>query len=74
MEWSIDLISGSISGIFGLSVSYPLDMTKCRMQLYKNEYKTILSSLFKILKEEKLSGLYKGVGAPMLNTLPINAL
>jgi solute carrier family 25 carnitine/acylcarnitine transporter 20/29 len=74
MQWWVDFIAGSVSGFFGLAVSYPLDIIKCRMQLEFKEYRNIKSAFFKILHEEKFTGLYKGFTAPCINVIPLNAL
>lgn len=54
-----------MSGICGQTVSYPLDIVRRRMQtavITGHEYKTIVQSLVKILKEEGfLRGYYKGL-------------
>ena len=74
MQWGVDFLAGSISGFFGLVFSYPLDIIKCRMQLEFKEYSGIRNAFFKILKEEKFFGLYKGFMAPCFNIMPVNAL
>jgi hypothetical protein len=74
MGWGTDFLAGSISGIFGLSVGYPLDVIKCRMQIGFQEYKNIFSAFKKIVREERVLALYKGFTAPLINTFPINAL
>jgi hypothetical protein len=74
MKWAIDFCSGSISGVFGVMLGYPLDIIKCRMQIKYNEYKNISTAAIKIIKEEKIWGLYKGCSVPLLNTFPINAV
>ena len=74
MEWGVDFLAGSLSVLVGLSIGYPLDIIKCRMQIDKTKYKTILISCVKIIREEKVIGLYKGFTAPVLNSFPINAL
>lgn len=74
MQWGVDFISGSISGFFGLAFCYPLDIVKCRMQLEYKEYSGIFSAIFKIAREEKFLGLYKGFMGPCINIMPVNAL
>jgi hypothetical protein len=74
MQWGVDFIAASVSGFFGLAVSYPLDIIKCRMQLEFREYRNIKSAFYKIFKEEKIFGLYKGFSAPCINIIPINAM
>ena len=73
-QWTKDFLAGSISGIFGTLVGHPLDTIKCRIQASSNYYSSTLSALGKILKEEKLIGLFKGVLPPILNQFPINAM
>lgn len=73
-QWAIDFVSGSISGTTGLVLVYPLEVVKTRMQINVKEYKNISSSFFKILREEKVFGLYKGLSATIINSLPISAL
>jgi solute carrier family 25 carnitine/acylcarnitine transporter 20/29 len=72
--WLVDFISGSVSGILGTFIGHPLDTIKCRLQVYSKEYANTLASMSKIVKEEKLRGLFKGVVPPMLNQFPINAM
>ena len=74
MQWGVDFVAGSISGFFGVAVSYPLDIIKCRMQLELAHYSNITNACKKIVREEKFLGLYKGFSAPLLNVIPINAL
>ncbi len=74
MGWTAEFISGTISGICGLISGYPFDTIKCRMQSFSNEYKTVFSSGTKIIKEEGILGIFKGISAPMLNSFPINAM
>jgi hypothetical protein len=72
--WLIDFISGSISGILGTFVGHPLDTIKCRLQVHSKEYGNAFNSVKKIVKEEKLTGLFKGVVPPVMNQFPINAM
>ena len=74
MDWGVNFLAGSISGICGLFAGYPFDIIKCRMQISKNEYKNIFTACLKIVREEKVFGLFKGVTAPLLNQFPINAV
>ncbi len=74
MQWGVDFVAGSISGFFGVAVSYPLDIIKCRMQLELAQYSNITDSCKKIVREERIIGLYKGFSAPLINMISINAL
>ncbi len=71
--YTIDLISGSISGMIGLIAGHPFDTVKCRMQI-SPEYKRITTAFKKIIKEEKIKGLYKGILPPLFSQLPLHAL
>jgi solute carrier family 25 carnitine/acylcarnitine transporter 20/29 len=73
-RWLVDFLSGSISGMMGTLVGHPLDTVKCRLQVSANDYGNTFKSISKIVKEEKILGLFKGVVPPMLNNFPINAV
>jgi solute carrier family 25 carnitine/acylcarnitine transporter 20/29 len=72
--WISDFLSGSISGILGTFVGHPLDTIKCRLQVNSKEYVSTFASISKIIREEKFSGLFKGVVPPVLTQFPINAM
>ncbi|XP_067143667.1 mitochondrial coenzyme A transporter SLC25A42-like [Centruroides vittatus] len=58
------MIFGAIAGLLGQSSSYPLDIVRRRMQTSQvtgTPYRTILGTLKKIIREEGLIGLYKGL-------------
>lgn len=73
-QWLADFTAASIAGILGTVAGHPLDTVKCRLQVYKKEYKSTFYSLAKIIREEKFRGLFKGVIPPVLNQFPINAI
>ncbi|KAL4249708.1 mitochondrial carrier family protein [Abortiporus biennis] len=66
--------AGALGGCFSNAVVYPLDVVKTRIQATSNvkgrrkEKLSIISIFLQILKEEGVSGLYRGFGATMLNT------
>jgi hypothetical protein len=73
-QWHVDFIAGSLSGICGVIIGHPLDTIKCRMQYQANYYKSTLTTVKLMLKEEQIFSLFKGFVPPMLNTFPINAM
>jgi solute carrier family 25 carnitine/acylcarnitine transporter 20/29 len=73
-EWFRDFVCGSISGMFGTFCGHPLDTVKIRLQLNSKAYNNTFYSIAKIIREEKILGLFKGVVPPMLNQFPINAM
>jgi hypothetical protein len=69
-------LAGALGGVFSNAVVYPLDTVKTRIQASTTSAKgkerdtnlSVSAVLLKILKEEGISGYYKGFGASMLNT------
>ncbi|KDQ13549.1 hypothetical protein BOTBODRAFT_33558 [Botryobasidium botryosum FD-172 SS1] len=66
-------LAGALGGVFSNAVVYPLDTAKTRIQATTKKGKgretvSILAILRRILREEGVSGYYKGFGASMLNT------
>lgn len=73
-QWLCDFTAGSISGIAGTFIGHPLDTIKCRIQVNSKVYSNTVVALYKIVKQEKVLGLFKGVIPPLLNQFPINAM
>ncbi|KAF7312503.1 Fungal specific actin related protein [Mycena indigotica] len=60
-----------LTGIFSLSVVYPLDVAKTRIQVSKGKSKddvSMITVLGRIFQKEGVAGFYKGFWATMLNT------
>lgn len=60
-------------------VVQPLDLVKTRMQISgaggaKKEYKNTFDALTKILKNEGVRGIYKGLGAGLLRQATVRRL
>jgi len=67
----LQYVIGGGSGMGATIVVQPLDLVKNRMQLSgaggaKKEYKNTFDALTKILKNEGVTGIYKGLGAGLL--------
>ncbi|KAH8810454.1 carnitine/acyl carnitine carrier [Flagelloscypha sp. PMI_526] len=71
---TVDFVAGTFAGVSGLVVGYPFDTVKVRSQTLGDSsskkaggtFKTILT----IARQEKLGGLFRGIGAPFM-TLPL---
>ncbi|ORY02097.1 solute carrier family 25 member 38 [Basidiobolus meristosporus CBS 931.73] len=57
----INGISGIFAGITATTLTHPFDVLKTRMQLQPEEYRNSVQSVIKILQEENVTGLFKGL-------------
>ncbi|XP_043088421.1 mitochondrial basic amino acids transporter isoform X1 [Puntigrus tetrazona] len=74
---ALDFVAGCIGGAAGVLVGHPFDTVKVRLQvqsvdkpLYRGTYHCFQS----IVRQESVSGLYKGLGSPMMGLTFINAI
>jgi len=71
-----DIISGFVAGAVAVSLGFPLDVIKTRMQTSYNTSQREGKSIFKtargIVRHEGYLGLYKGLAAPLL-TLSVSS-
>ncbi|ODV62494.1 mitochondrial carrier [Ascoidea rubescens DSM 1968] len=78
-------LSGAIAGITEVSINYPLDVVKTRLQLQIGSkataalnntphYNGVFDCLSKILKHEGIRRLYRGISAPILMEAPKRAV
>ncbi len=75
----IDIVCGGIAGATGNLSGHPLDTIKLRKQILKTP-KSTLQVMREIRTKEgvretniQLAGFFKGVEAPILATMPLNA-
>ena len=73
------LVSGAIAGIFSVSITYPTDLIRRRLQLQGfdssvPQYTGILDCCRKIFKTEGIVGFYRGLTATWLKTGPAVAI
>lgn len=71
------LASGALGGICLVLVGHPLDLLKVRLQTTTHDNKVVpsMTKLFRnILKSEGISGIYRGVTAPLIGVAPIFAI
>jgi hypothetical protein len=59
--------AGTIGGIFGLTICYPLDTVKVRVQTQsKGEYRGVIDCAKKMVQKEGALSLYRGLLAPVV--------
>eukprot|EP00803_Ostreobium_quekettii_P003345 evm.model.scf_362EXC.13 EVM.evm.TU.scf_362EXC.13 scf_362EXC:76176-79333(-) len=70
------LMAGGLAGITGTVVAYPLDLVRTRLaaQMMSTYYSGIIPTLQKIIRDEGVLGMYKGLGATLLQVGPNLAL
>ena len=74
---ALDFGFGFVAGITGIIAGYPFDTVKVRLQTQTLSYRLYSGSLdcfSKIIKQESLSGLYKGMTSPMFGVAVINGV
>ena len=73
------LISGGLCGCFSVSIIYPTDLIRRRLQIQNFDptvpkYNGMIDCVKKILKSEGVPGLYRGVTANYVKTFPTFAI
>ncbi|GAB5361976.1 hypothetical protein AAMO2058_000759000 [Amorphochlora amoebiformis] len=65
------LLSGSLAGMSAQSAIYPMEVVKTRMAISKpGTYKGIPNCFSKIVRDEGIGALYKGLGASNIGIIP----
>jgi solute carrier family 25 carnitine/acylcarnitine transporter 20/29 len=65
--WWKHFVAGNAGGIFGLTIVYPLDTVKVRIQTRpRGTYTGIIHCLTSTVKNEGLMSLYRGIASPVL--------
>ncbi|KAI0091404.1 mitochondrial carrier domain-containing protein [Irpex rosettiformis] len=72
----IDLFAGSIAGIAALTVGFPFDTVKVRLQNpeFASRYSSVWHAFTTIVREERIRGLFRGITSPLLTTAPLNGV
>ncbi|KAI8059608.1 mitochondrial carrier domain-containing protein [Gongronella butleri] len=71
---------GSIAGAVGATAVYPIDLVKTRMQNQRSQvvgelmYKNSLDCFRKVIKNEGVLGLYRGLGPQLVGVAPEKAI
>eukprot|EP01135_Chromosphaera_perkinsii_P001149 Nk52_evm6s159 gene=Nk52_evmTU6s159 len=71
------LACGGVAGVVGTSVIFPMDMVKTRLQNQKTGvklYNGILDCFRKIIRNEGVGGLYRGLGPNLVGVTPEKAI
>ncbi|KAI8595341.1 mitochondrial carrier domain-containing protein [Dissophora ornata] len=80
LKGSYGFLLGSISGAVGATVVYPIDLVKTRMQNQRSKvvgellYKNSIDCFKKVVKNEGLLGLYRGLGPQLVGVAPEKAI
>ncbi|KJE97973.1 carnitine/acylcarnitine carrier protein [Capsaspora owczarzaki ATCC 30864] len=75
-----DFIAGTFAGCAGILTGHPFDTIKVRLQTQTHtpgtqlRYSGTIHCFVKIVREEKIRGLYKGMASPMAGVALINAM
>ncbi|KAI1314905.1 mitochondrial aspartate-glutamate transporter agc1 [Mortierella claussenii] len=80
LKGSYGFLLGSISGAVGATVVYPIDLVKTRMQNQRSKvvgellYKNSVDCFKKVVKNEGVLGLYRGLGPQLVGVAPEKAI
>ncbi|KAF9179611.1 mitochondrial aspartate-glutamate transporter agc1 [Haplosporangium sp. Z 767] len=80
LKGSYGFLLGSISGAVGATVVYPIDLVKTRMQNQRSKvvgellYKNSIDCFKKVVKNEGVLGLYRGLGPQLVGVAPEKAI
>ncbi|PVF93910.1 mitochondrial carrier [Serendipita vermifera] len=76
LDPTVDFAAGTVAGLTSLFVGFPFDTVKVRFQDPNTaaRYTSTSDALMTIVKEERVSGLYKGIQAPMLGCAILNGI
>ncbi|GAA6014063.1 hypothetical protein JCM10207_000224 [Rhodosporidiobolus poonsookiae] len=76
---TLDFFAGTVAGIASLLTGHPFDTVKVRLQTQptgrdgERYYRNAVHAFARVVKEEKVVGLYKGVTSPMAGVAVMNA-
>ncbi|KAF8937224.1 mitochondrial aspartate-glutamate transporter agc1 [Haplosporangium gracile] len=80
LKGSYAFLLGSISGAVGATVVYPIDLVKTRMQNQRSKivgellYKNSIDCFQKVVRNEGVLGLYRGLGPQLVGVAPEKAI
>lgn len=76
LDPTTDFIAGTIAGIAGLLIAHPFDTVKVRLQHpdLSSRYHSVTHAFATIIKEERFSGLFKGIASPLATCGFMNGL
>lgn len=70
------LLFSGLSKIFAGSITYPYQVIRARLQTYDADqtYRSARDAVYKVWKQEGMSGFYKGLGPNLLRVVPSNCV
>ncbi|KAJ3358608.1 hypothetical protein GGF32_010129 [Allomyces javanicus] len=75
---AMNFIAGTFGGFAGVLAGQPFDTVKVRLQVQSDagtpRYKGTVDCFVKIVREEKVFGLFKGMSSPLVGVAMVNAL
>jgi len=72
---ALRLVAGALGGGVATAMVYPLDLMRARLSVQSgNQYNGLLGGTKKVVGEEGVLGMYKGLGASLLVAVPNMAL
>ncbi|EKE42118.1 hypothetical protein ENUP19_0207G0010 [Entamoeba nuttalli] len=77
LPFSVNFAIGALGAIASTMVSHPIDVIRTRMTIETTKirkYDTFFGTASTIIKEEGVSGLYKGLGFSILSVTPFQAV
>ena len=76
LPFQYSFLAGAIAGVSEIIATYPLDVVKTRLQIQvgNSEYKSIGDCFRKIIKNEGLGTLYRGILPPIMVEAPKRAI
>jgi solute carrier family 25 (mitochondrial carnitine/acylcarnitine transporter), member 20/29 len=69
-----ELFAGGVAGTAGIIVGLPFDLVKVRVQVQPGKYKSGMDCFLRSVKKDGFMSLYRGMMAPVLSQMPINAV
>ncbi|KAL5074301.1 hypothetical protein RYX36_013285 [Vicia faba] len=67
------LIAGACAGVSSTICTYPLELLKTRLTIQRGVYNGLLDAFVKIIKEEGLAELYRGLTPSLIGVIPYSA-
>lgn len=67
------LIAGACAGVSSTMLTYPLELVKTRLTIQRDVYNGIVDAFVKILREEGVSELYRGLAPSLIGVIPYAA-
>lgn len=76
LPFQYSLLAGAIAGVSEILTMYPLDVVKTRFQIQVGnaEYSSILDCFRKMIKNEGIGSLYRGILPPIFVEAPKRAV